>query len=77
MKLLSVAVPCYNSGGYMRHVIESLLPGGEVVVILIVDDGSADDTAKNADDYQRRYPTIGYDSSRFAVSGMTSSDRKN
>ena len=37
MKLLSVAIPCYNSEAYMRHCIESLLPGGEEVEILIVD----------------------------------------
>ena len=29
MKLLSIAVPCYNSEGYMRNCIESLLPGGD------------------------------------------------
>ena len=40
MKLLSVAIPCYNSAAYMRNCIESLLPGGDEVEILIVDDGS-------------------------------------
>ena len=40
MKLLSVAVPCYNSESYMEKCIESLLVGGEDVEILIVDDGS-------------------------------------
>ena len=59
MKLLSIAVPCYNSAAYMRHCIDSLLPGGEEVEILIVDDGSAkDDTAAIADEYERNYPTI-------------------
>ena len=58
MKLLSIAVPCYNSQDYMAHAIESLLPGGEQVEILVVDDGSKDDTARIADDYQRRYPGI-------------------
>ena len=58
MKLLSIAVPCYNSQDYMAHAIESLLPGGERVEILVVDDGSKDDTARIADDYQRRYPGI-------------------
>ncbi len=57
-KLLSVAVPCYNSEAYMRHAIESLLPGGNRVEILIVDDGSKDDTAAIADEYERRYPGI-------------------
>ena len=40
MKILSVAIPCYNSESYMRKCIESLLPGGEDIEILIVDDGS-------------------------------------
>ena len=59
MKLLSVAIPCYNSEAYMRHCIESLLPGGEEVEILIVDDGSTKDhTAEIADEYAKKYPGI-------------------
>ena len=59
MKLLSVAIPCYNSEEYMRHCIDSLLPGGEEVEILIVDDGSVKDrTAQIADEYEKNYPEI-------------------
>ena len=59
MKLLSIAIPCYNSADYMRHCIETLLPGGEEVEIIIVDDGSTkDETAKIADEYAARYPGI-------------------
>ena len=58
MKLLSIAIPCYNSQGYMAKCIESLLPGGEDVEILVVNDGSKDDTAKIADEYAAKYPTI-------------------
>ena len=59
MKLLSVAIPCYNSAPYMRNCIESLLPGGDEVEILIVDDGSTkDNTAEIADEYERNYPGI-------------------
>ena len=59
MKILSVAIPCYNSEAYMRKCIESLLPGGEDIEILVVDDGSAkDQTAAIADAYQEKYPTI-------------------
>ena len=36
MKLLSVAIPCYNSENYMRHAVETLLVGGEDVEIIIV-----------------------------------------
>lgn len=59
MKLLSIAVPCYNSAAYMRHCIDTLLTGGDQVEILIVDDGSTkDDTAAIADEYEARYPGI-------------------
>lgn len=43
----------------MRNCIESLLPGGEEVEIIIVDDGSTKDrTAEIADEYAAKYPTI-------------------
>lgn len=58
MKLLSIAIPCYNSEAYMEKCIESLLVGGEDVEILVVNDGSSDRTAEIADSYQEKYPTI-------------------
>ena len=59
MKLLSFAIPCYNSESYMKHCIESILPGGEDVEIIIVDDGSTKDrTAEIADEYAQKYPSI-------------------
>ncbi len=58
MKLLSIAVPCYNSEGYMENCIRSLLVGGEEVEILIVDDGSSDGTAKIADRLEAEHPGI-------------------
>ena len=58
MKLLSIAVPCYNSSAYMRRCIDSLLPGGEDVEIIIVNDGSGDNTADIAEEYRERFPGI-------------------
>ncbi len=58
MKLLTITVPCYNSQDYMRHCIDSLLPGGEDVEIIIVDDGSSDNTGAIADEYAEKYPSI-------------------
>lgn len=58
MKLLTVTVPCYNSQDYMRACVDSLLKGGERVEIIIIDDGSVDDTGRIADEYCRDYPNI-------------------
>ena len=34
MKLLTVAIPCYNSQDYMEHAVETALVGGEDVEII-------------------------------------------
>ena len=58
MKLITFTVPCYNSAAYMDHCIETLLTAGEDAEIILVDDGSKDDTGKIADSYAEKYPTI-------------------
>ena len=44
MKLLSVTIPSYNSQEYMEKAINSALIGGDDIEILVVDDGSSDNT---------------------------------
>ena len=58
MKYISFAIPCYNSKEYMAHAIESILPGGEDVEIIIVNDGSKDRTSEIAHEYMEKYPSI-------------------
>ena len=58
MKLLTVTIPCYNSQNYMEKCIKSLLPGGNRVQIIIIDDGSKDATGEIADRYAKEYPHI-------------------
>ncbi len=58
MKLLSVAIPCYNSENYMRHAVETLLVGGEDVEIIIVDDGSSDKTYEIGQELEAAHPGI-------------------
>ncbi len=59
MKLLSIAIPCYNSAAYMSKAIESLLPGGDDVEILVINDGSTkDNTLEIAREYEKKYPGI-------------------
>lgn len=58
MKILSVAIPCYNSAEYMERAINSLLVGKEDIEILIVNDGSTDNTAEIGKKYEEKYPEI-------------------
>lgn len=58
MKYISFAIPCYNSQDYMARAIESILPGGDEVEILIVNDGSTDRTSEIAHEYKRQYSSI-------------------
>lgn len=58
MKLITFTVPCYNSQAYMRKCINGLLNGGDDVEIILVDDGSVDDTGKIADEYAQKFPNI-------------------
>lgn len=58
MKLITFTVPCYNSAGYMAHCIETLLTAGPDAEIILVDDGSTDDTPQIADDFAAKYPDI-------------------
>ncbi|MDR0831752.1 MAG: glycosyltransferase family 2 protein [Bacillales bacterium] len=58
MKLLTIVVPCYNSQEYLRKCLNSCLCGGEKLEVLIVNDGSKDNTLKIAQEYQLSYPNI-------------------
>jgi len=51
LKLITFTVPCYNSAAYMERCIDTLLPCGNEAEVIIVNDGSSDDTAKIADKY--------------------------
>lgn len=58
MKILTVAIPCYNSAEYMSRAIESVLPAGDEVEIIVVDDGSSDNTKGVGEKYAEKYPGI-------------------
>lgn len=58
-KLITFAVPCYNSAAYMDHCIETLLSAGEDAEIILVDDGSTkDDTPAKCDEWAAKHPDI-------------------
>ena len=58
MKILSIAVPSYNSQDYLHKCLDSLVLGGPEVEVIVVDDGSTDRTAEIAREYIECYPDI-------------------
>ncbi len=58
MKYITFAIPCYNSEAYMEKAINSILPAGDDVEILIVNDGSTDHTKKIGKQYAEKFPSI-------------------
>lgn len=58
MKIVTFTVPCCNCENYLQKCVDSLLKGGEDIEILLVNDGSRDDTLAIAKSYEERFPDI-------------------
>lgn len=59
-KLLTIAVPSYNVQNTLPATLDSLCAAEkrELLDILVVDDGSADETARVAGEYTERFPGV-------------------
>ena len=60
-KVITFGIPSYNAAKDMDHCITSILEGSDYardVEIIIVDDGSYDETPQIADEWERKYPGI-------------------
>lgn len=57
-KLLTIVVPSYNASKYLDFNLQSFLCPSEPekLEVIVVDDGSTDDTARIADAYHAKYP---------------------
>lgn len=57
-KLLTIVVPSYNASKYLDFNLQSFLRPSvpEKLEVIVVDDGSTDDTARIADAYHEKYP---------------------
>ncbi len=59
MKLLSIIIPAYNVSDYIEECVESLVKEKSIVDnldVIIINDGSTDDTLKKAKKYEEMYP---------------------
>ena len=60
-KVITFGIPSYNAAKDMDHCITSILEGSDYakdIEIIIVDDGSQDETPQIADEWERKYPGI-------------------
>lgn len=56
---ISVIIPAYNAAAYLAKCLESVLAQTyQNYEVIVVDDGSSDDTAAILDDYASRYPQV-------------------
>lgn len=59
-KLITFVVPCYNSAEYLDRCVDSIVGGSKKIIdeieILLVDDGSSDNTPKLVDGWQDQHP---------------------
>ena len=58
MKLISFVIPAYNSQDYLNVAIDSLLVAGNDIEIIVINDGSKDQTLAIANKYKKKYPSI-------------------
>jgi glycosyltransferase involved in cell wall biosynthesis len=59
--LITVVVPTYNYGRYLHRALDSILgQWADDLELIIVDDGSTDDTARIAQEYVSRYFSVRY-----------------
>jgi len=58
MKTISFVIPSYNSQDYLHNAIESLIGFGDDIEIIVVNDGSKDQTLTIAKSYQNKYPEL-------------------
>src|SRR5574344_802231 len=57
-KLITFVIPAFTSAPFLHYAVDSLTSFGNQIEVLIIDDGSKDDTGMIADDYARSYPFV-------------------
>ena len=56
-KILTVSIAAYNVGPFLRQALQScVIEGMDLLEVIVVDDGSSDDTVDVAREYVEKYP---------------------
>lgn len=59
--IVSIIIPCFNHGFYLKEAIDSVFASTyKQVEVIIVDDGSMDNTAEVAREIMRKHPNVFY-----------------
>ena len=58
MPLLTIVVPAYNAAEYLHRALSALGRTSSDVEVVVVDDGSTDETGPIADGYAARHPEV-------------------
>lgn len=75
---LSIIVPCYNQGKYLRNCLDSILSQetDRMIEILCIDDGSTDDTGDILDEYQDKFGVTAIHQKNMGFSGARNTGLK-
>lgn len=66
---LSVIVPCFNEADHITKVLDAVREVDIPKEIIVVDDGSTDDTPEVLEEYSRRYPIVVHSCAQNAGKG--------
>ena len=57
-KLLTIVIPAFNVEKYLRRCLDSIIVENvmDYVQVIVVNDGSKDETSAIAHEYEKRYP---------------------
>lgn len=70
--MFTVIIPCYNQAGYLREAVQSVLAQeGVATEVVVVDDGSTDDTAQVAGEFGEKVNYIYQENAGVSVARNT------